>query len=372
MAAHNHACAAIVRQYKAPLSVEDVEIEAPRANEVLVRMVSSGICHTDLVFRDGDGFALPIPCVLGHEGAGVVEVVGSDVRSVAPGDHVILTVMSCGKCANCLRGLPSYCVDCGPLNYSGGRFPDGTSPVSIDCERINAAFFSQSSFATLAIANERNTLKVTSDVPLHILGPLSCGFQTGAGAVWHAIKLQAGETLAIFGAGAVGFSALLAARAVDAGDIYVVEPVASRRQLALELGAAGVIDPAAVEDVAAEIIKLSSGGVNHAIDPTGIPDVVAVASNVLMPTGMLVTARIPPMEASLPVNMLGLMSGGICIKGVCVGDTDPRILIPRMIGLYRDGRFPFDLLIQKFKFADVNEAIDASHSGSVIKAVLTY
>lgn len=365
--------AAIIFEYKQPFEVEAIELEGPRENEVLVRLVSSGICHTDMVFQAGDGFAVPTPCVLGHEGAGVVETVGSAVTSVAPGDHVILSVLSCGQCANCKRGLPTFCQYNAQLNYSGGRgCGDGSSPVSQHGHRINAAFFGQSSFATYAIANERNTVKVDKRAPLELLGPLSCGFQTGVGAVINSIGMQRGESLTIFGGGAVGLSALLAAIDVGASQTVVVEPVAERRELALELGATYAIDPSGNAAVADDVKALTDGGTTHAIDTTGNPAVVATAAQVLLVTGTLCTAGIPPFNTLLPIDMLDLMTRGIAIRGNSVGDGDPKVMLPMMVDMYLEGRFPFDRLIKTFRFDQINEAFAASKDGSAVKATLTY
>jgi Zn-dependent alcohol dehydrogenase len=365
--------AAIIREYKKPFSIEDVQIEGPRENEVLVRLVSSGICHTDMVFQGGEGFAVPTPCVLGHEGAGVVEEVGSSVTSVEPGDHVILSVLSCRQCDNCKRGLPTYCQYNAQLNYSGGRgCGDGSSPVSQDGERINAAFFGQSSFANYALADQRNTVKVDKRAPLELLGPLSCGFQTGVGAVINSIGLKKGETLAIFGGGAVGLSALLAAIDVGASATVVIEPVAERRELALELGATHVVDPTGKQDVADEVKKLTGGGTTHAIDTTGNPGVVATAAQVLLVTGTLCTAGIPPFGTMLPIDMLDIMVRGIAVRGNSVGDGDPQIMLPMMVNMFLDGRLPIDKLIKTFPFNQINEAFAASKDGSAVKATLTF
>src|SRR5580693_4370229 len=207
------AMAAVVREKGGRFALERVCLDEPRPDEVLVRIRGVGMCHTDLVARD-QYFPVPLPAVLGHEGAGVVEAVGSAVTKVAPGDHVVLSFASCGACANCRQGAYAYCDDLYGRNFSGAR-PDGSRTCcDADGHRIGGSFFSQSSFATRALATERNVVKIPSDVPVELMGPLGCGIQTGAGAVMNALRPKAGESIAIFGAGSVGMAAALAARVV--------------------------------------------------------------------------------------------------------------------------------------------------------------
>lgn len=363
--------AALVRELKGPLTIEPVQIEAPRATEVRVRMVATGVCHTDMVLRDGDGFSLPTPFVPGHEGAGVVESVGDAVTGLQPGDHVVLSFTSCDSCPSCRKKLPAYCFNFGLLNLSGGR-SDGSSPLSQQGRRVNGVFFNQSSFATYAIADQRNAVKVPQDLPLTLLAPLGCGIQTGAGAAINALRLGPGDSLAIFGGGAVGLSALLGALAVGAGPVIVVEPKAERRALALALGAAHAIDPFNTPDVLHTLRELSGGGVTHALDTTGNPKVVAVAGESMLFNGMLGLLGVPPLDATLPLNMMSLLGRGAGAKYIVEGDADPQAFIPHMIDLYRQGRFPFDRLITQFPFEQINEAMAASERGDVIKPVLVY
>ena len=227
--------AAVLRSSDAPFRIERVNIEAPRSDEVLVRLAATGICHTDMVMRD-QALPTPLPVVLGHEGAGIVEAVGADVTHVRPGDHEVLAFNSCGHCASCDDHAPAYCVEFAPRNFMGSR-PDGTSPLSGEGGLIHANIFGQSSFATHAIARDRNTVKVSSDAPLERLGPLGCGIMTGAGAVMNALRVRAGSTIAIFGTGAVGLSAIMAAKAVGAATIIAIDINESRLDLARELGA---------------------------------------------------------------------------------------------------------------------------------------
>lgn len=360
--------AAIVRAVGAPFAVEDIDVAEPRGSEIRVRIVGVGMCHTDLVARDG--FPVPMPIVLGHEGAGVIEAVGPDITDLAPGDHVVLSFDSCAACPTCDEGLPAYCHNFLGRNFAGVRIEDGSSPLSQQGEVVHGNFFGQSSFGSYAIAHRRNAVKVDSSLPIEILGPLGCGIQTGAGAAVLSLAIQPGQSLAIFGGGAVGLSALLGARAVGAGDVIVIEPNADRRALALDLGATHVIDPVATEDVLAAVKELSGGGVNHALDTTGIPAVVAIAVETTIMHGTVGLVAVPPPDAMLPANMMSLLLRGTTIKYITEGDADPQRFIPRMIDWYRQGKFPFDRLIGTFPFDRINDAARASEDGSVIKPVL--
>lgn len=364
------ASAAVVRTAKGPFSLEKVDIEAPRPHEVLVRLAGVGICHTDLVCRDG--FAVPMPIVLGHEGSGVVEQVGSAVRSLAPGDHVVLSFDSCGECHGCKTSVAAHCFAFLPRNLSGQRTEDGSSPLSQNGTVIHGNFFGQSSFATHAIARETNTIKVSKDLPLHLLGPLGCGIQTGAGAILNSLPVKKGDTVAIFGAGAVGLSAMLAALSQDVGAVIVIEPNAKRAALARELGAAHVLDPRARPNLVELVREFSGGGVDHAIDTTANPVVMAQCADVLRQNGYLALLGVPAPEASLTLNPLSLVSRGITIKSIIEGDADPQKFIPRMIELYQRGRFPFDRMVRTFRFDQINEAVKAAESGEAVKPVLLF
>ncbi|MGH8979396.1 MAG: alcohol dehydrogenase catalytic domain-containing protein, partial [Acidimicrobiales bacterium] len=196
------ATAAVFRALDAPLTIEDVEVDGPRAGEVLVRVVATGVCHTDALARHGD-MPFPAPGVLGHEGAGIVEAVGNGVTSVAPGDHVVIGWPWCGACASCLEGQPRYCAQLGPLVIAGSR-PDGSTAVrDARGSALHSHFFGQSSFATYAICEARSLVQVPADVPLALLGPLACGIGTGAGAVLQVLRPPLGSSVVVYGAGAV-------------------------------------------------------------------------------------------------------------------------------------------------------------------------
>lgn len=361
--------AAVVRKVGAPFTMEQIEVGAPREDEVLVRMVGAGVCHTDALCRGG--FPVPMPIVLGHEGAGVVESVGDKVTNVKPGDHVVLSFNSCGGCKSCKDEHPATCAQFLPFNFGGVRIADGSTPLSQGGSPIHGMFFGQSSFATYALARAVNTVKVPSSLPLELAGPLGCGIQTGAGAVINSLHPGPKDSLAIFGGGAVGLSALLGARAIDVGAVFVVEPNEARRKLAKELGAKAAFDPGA-GDVVAAIKEASGGGVTHALDATGIPPVIGQAIKVTLPGGVVGMLGVPPPEAPVPASLLDLLVAGITLRPITEGDANPQIFIPRLVELHQQGKFPFERLITKFRFDEINEAFTASETGKAVKPVLVF
>jgi aryl-alcohol dehydrogenase len=359
--------AAVVNEQEKPFTIEQLELADPGPGEILVRIVAAGICHTDVLVRD-QWYPVPLPAVLGHEGSGVVEKIGSAVRKVSAGDHVALSFGSCGACVRCAQGQPAYCINFFAANFSGGRL-DGTSPLSRDGERINWNFFGQSSFATYALATERNVVKVPKDVPLEIVGPLGCGIQTGAGGVLNSLRPHAGSSIAIYGTGAVGMSAIMAAAAVGCTTIIGVDLNTERLEMARGFGATHVID-AGKADTAAEIASITGGlGVNYAIETTGSPKVLrqAVDSLALLGVCGLIGGSRLGTEVTLDMNNVLF---GRTLRGIVEGDSNPDVFIPQLLDLHRTGRFPFDKLIQFYPIEKINEACEDSHRGKVLKPVL--
>jgi aryl-alcohol dehydrogenase len=325
------------------------------------------MCHTDAAVRSGD-LPTPLPVVLGHEGAGVVESVGAGVRKVAAGDHVVISVNSCGQCDSCLSGHPSICHSIFPLNFAGARF-DGSHALTGGAGRVHDQFFGQSSFATRALAHERNVVKVPSDVPLELLGPLACGIQTGAGSVLNALRVGPGESFAVFGSGAVGLSAVMAARVGGATTIIAVDVLPARLELARELGATHVVNGREC-DAVAEIQKITRIGVKHALDTTGNVNVIRGAIEALRMGGVcgILGASAAGAELSFPVSPFMSMSKSL--RGIIEGDSVPDIFIPQLIELYRQGRFPFDKLLRFYALEDINQALADSEKGLTVKPVI--
>jgi aryl-alcohol dehydrogenase len=363
--------AAVVRSTSGDFTIEPLTLGSPGPGEVLVQIVAVGLCHTDLATRDGV-IPFPMPAVLGHEGSGRVVEVGPGVTKVRAGDPVALSFSSCGKCASCAAESPAYCHMFMPLNYAGARL-DGTSPLSSPSgAQIGGVFFGQSSFATHAIAGERNVVKLPEDAPLDIVGPLGCGIQTGAGAVMRSFAAPAGSSIVVLGGGSVGLSAVLGAVVRELAHIVVVEPYESRRVLALELGATAVIDPAAGE-LTEQIRAIVPDGVDYVFDTTGRPDVIEAAAAALTNRGTLGLVGVPnDPAATFSLNIITTMIQGLTVKGIVEGDSDPDTFLPELLALYADGRFPFDKMITKLPFSQINEAVELQHRGDAVKVVLVH
>ena len=362
--------AAVVPSKNAPFELRELELEGAGPGEVLIRMVATGVCHTDQVIRE-QYVPVPLPAVLGHEGAGVVEQVGDGVQHVAPGDHVVLSFNSCGLCAACMSGAPGYCSDFGDRNFGGHR-PDGTTALRSGDAPISSHFFGQSSFATHAVVSARSVVKVPTDVPLNILGPLGCGIQTGAGAVLNSLDPAAGATIAVFGAGAVGDAAILAAQVAACSTIIAVDRVPQRLDFARDLGATHVID-VSDEDPVERIKELTGGnGVDYALETTGVPSVLRQAVDSLAVRGVAGLLGQAPIGSEVAFETGASLVRGWTLTTIVEGDAVPQLFIPRLIELYRAGRFPFDRLIKHYPFADIEKAFSDSENGTTVKPVLTF
>jgi aryl-alcohol dehydrogenase len=348
-----------------PLDIEAVDLGQPAGHELLVRLVACGVCHTDIIIREG-WYPTPMPVVLGHEGVGVVEQVGTDVVDFVIGDHVVLTFNSCGRCGECRRGAPAYCDQFWEYNFAARR-ADGSTALSQDEQPIGSHFFGQSSFAEYCLASDRNAVKVDKSVPLAVLAPLGCGVQTGAGAVLNALPVRAGDTLAVFGAGAVGLSAVMAARLVGCAKIIVVDLVPARLELAIELGATDVVE--SDDDVSRRVRTLSGGGVHIAIEATGSPSVLRQATETLAVGGTCGLVGAARTGATAEIDVSTLLFGRQ-IMGIVEGNSVPSRFIPTLIELWKQNRFPFDRLQTCFAFDDINLAIASSEAGESIKPVI--
>jgi aryl-alcohol dehydrogenase len=358
--------AAVVREAKGPFVIEEVELEEPRANEVLVRIISAGLCHTDLVARMGF-LPMPLPAVLGHEGAGIVEKVGNQVTKVKPGDHVATSFTSCGVCRMCKSGKPAWCADFKKLNF-GGRRADGSTTIMKDGKAIHGSFFGQSVFATYALVSDRSVVKVPNDVPLEILSPLGCGIQTGAGGVMNTLKPYPGSAIAVFGIGSVGLSAIMAAVVCGCTKIIALDIVDERLKLAMEFGATHSINSGKLNAVE-EIQKLTGGGIEYALECTGNPRVLRQAVDCLMLGGTCGLIGVAPMGVEASLDMQTLLDART-VRGVVEGDCNPELFIPQLIDLYKQGKFPFDRLIKFYSLEQINEAAEDSEKGKTLKPVL--
>lgn len=355
--------AAVMENQEGRFSFKKLELEGPKASEIQVKIVASGVCHTDAVARDLG--LTPFPVVLGHEGAGIVEKVGEAVTDIEVGDHVVLSFAHCGHCENCLTGHPTVCKTFNELNF-GGKMEDGTSRLH-DHGKDVSNFFGQSSFGNHAIVHARNAVKVDKDVDLALLGPLGCGIQTGAGTVLNRLKPEFATSIAVFGCGAVGLSAIMAAKITGCSHIIAVDIHDSRLNLAKELGATHTIN-GKEKDTVKEIKAITGSGTHYAVETTGAPPVVKQCLNSLRPLGVAAIVGVTP-EMKLDVHN-DLMAEGKSMIGVIEGDSVPRVFIPQLISYYKAGKFPFDKLIRFYDFKDIEKAFEDSKQGGTIKPIL--
>lgn len=359
--------AAVTLAAGAEFELRAVELDEPRDDEILVRIEAAGLCHTDLVAQAGE--MVPLPGVLGHEGAGIVEAVGGRVTKVAPGDHVVLTFRSCGRCRNCGKGLAAYCSTVRALNYAGARL-DGTTCLHDNDEPLASNFFAQSSFATHSLAYERNVVKVPSAIAFELLAPLGCGVQTGAGAVLRSLDCEPGSSLLVLGGGAVGLSAVMAAAVRGCAPLIVIEPHAARRALALTLGATHAVDPAMGRPLPEAVREISPDGVDFAVETTGIPEVQQAAMRCLASHGALGVVGIPPAGTPVPGDMRTAMALGHTVKGIIEGDSDPDTFIPELCALLAQGELPVRRLVRTYPLSGINQAVADQRAGRCTKAVL--
>ncbi|MET9955906.1 NAD(P)-dependent alcohol dehydrogenase [Streptomyces sp. NPDC006339] len=357
--------AAVLRSYEDPFTIEEVTLRAePAAGEILVEIAGCGMCRTDLAVRRSAGRS-PLPVVLGHEGAGVVVGTGGGPdTAIRVGDHVVLSFDSCGHCRNCRGAAPAYCDSFASLNLFGGREEDEPRLTDAAGKALAPRWFGQSSFATYALVPARNAVRVDPALPIELLGPLGCGFLTGAGAVLNSFGAGPGDTLAVFGAGSVGLAAVMAATAAGALTV-AVDRHPRRLALAERFGAIPLL--ATTPGLPERIRRLTDGGAQYALDTTASYPLINDALRALRPTGSLgLVARLP---TALPLEP-GTLDRGRSIRHICEGDAVPGLLIPRLTGLWQAGRFPFDRLIRTYPLTDVNEAERDCEAGRVVKPVL--
>lgn len=361
---------AAVARAPGKLAYEPLDLDSPRDNEILVRVVATGICHTDLSAIEQ---LLParLPMVPGHEGAGIVEAVGASVTKVTPGDHVVMTYDYCDDCRACKDHDHTYCHHAVERCFLGDR-PDGSATLhDADKNIVHGSFFGQSSLATYALCYDRNVVKVRKDAPLELLGPLACGIQTGAGAVLNALNVTEATDFAVFGAGAVGLSAVMAAHVARAPAIIAVDISEDRLEMARNLGATHVFNSKNGDPVAF-IRSVADGGVLRALDTSGVPAVMQQALAATAPRGTCgwLAGVDPALE--VPVNPTFLLAGR-SVKGIIEGEShDAQAFISRLIDLYMDGNFPFDKLCRFYDMDQLEGAITDSRSGRTIKPIVRF
>jgi aryl-alcohol dehydrogenase len=363
--------AAVVDRLDGPFTIAELELDEPGPGEALVRIVATGICHTDEITRHGD-LPMPFPAVLGHEGAGVVEAVGDGVTSVAVGDHVVIGWPSCGSCKNCRDGQPRYCARLGEALCGGGRLlgprAGETALRRTSGEEVHSHFFGQSSFATHALTWADALVVVPDSAPLELLGPLACGIATGAGAVFNTLRPGPGTSLVVYGVGAVGLAAVMAARLTPATRIIAVDRHANRLELATRFGATHVINVTDTEPVAA-VQEICGGPADFAVECTGVIPVVRQAADSVGMLGTCVLVGGAPAGAEFSLDHLTTLWGKR-IVGVLGGGGRSDTLIGTLVELHAQGRFPFDELVELYDLPDIEQALAAALEGRVLKPVL--
>jgi aryl-alcohol dehydrogenase len=357
----------VVEEKDAPFVLQDVEVDELRPDEVMIDVRASGICHTDLGAQAG-GFPTPLPCVLGHEGAGTIAAVGAAVSNLAIGDRVAMSYASCGTCSNCLSGRPMYCVEFLPRNFLAQR-PDGSTALSRHGTPLSSQFFGQSSFATQAVCHERSVVKIDAEIPFELLAPFGCGIQTGAGAVLNVLRPGPSSSLAVLGTGAVGMSAVMAASMVGCGTIIAVDLKPARLELARELGATHTID-AGNQDPVEAVRAITGGGAHFSLECTGNPTVLRQAVDMLGSDSSCGVIGAPPFGTDVALDVNELIALGRRVRGIVEGESIPQLFIPQLVDLWGQGRFPVERLVATFPFAQINDAVAQMTSGTVIKPVV--
>lgn len=362
---------AVARRGDAQFSVEELSLENPRADEVLVRFSAAGLCRTDLEVAAGR-LPTPLPVVAGHEGVGIVEAVGADVTGWAEGDRAVAGFNFCGQCTNCLQGFPAYCPDHFSLNF-GAQRADGTVGLRDHAdEAVHSHFFGQSSFAGLGLCRPSGLVKIDDpEIPDAVLAPMGCGVSTGAGAVWNVLGVTPGSSVLVVGAGAVGLSAAMAAVACGAERIIVVDRQTTRLQMASQLGATDIVD---VNEIPLDhaVMELTGGrGVAFSVESTGVPTAMTAAVAALAPLGRAAILGIAPSEAEFRTDAFQLLLGR-SVMGSVIGHQPPSVLIPRILNLYRQGRFPVDRITTRYPLAAINSAVADVEAGTTVKAVFDH
>jgi Zn-dependent alcohol dehydrogenase len=361
--------AAVLERTGGPQRVVELDLEEPRAGEVRVRLHASGVCHSDQNAIDGTA-ETPCPAVLGHEGAGVVEAVGTGVTRVRPGDHVALSwAPSCGECEECLRDLPQLCSSAWPAMGAGGLL-DGTTRLSRDGAPVHHYSFI-SSFAEATVVPERSCVPIPDDVPFAIAGIVGCAVTTGTGAVWRTAGVRPGERVAVVGCGGVGLSAVLGAAAAGASTIIAVDAQPAKLDVARELGATEAVLWAGSAEATAEAVREASGGVDYAIEATGRPEAMVAAFLSTRPRGAAVMIGIPRADAVVSLPALSIPRMERRVLGSLYGSSRPERDFPLTLELYRRGRLPLDKLVShRLPLDDIDRAFELLRSGDAVRVVL--
>ncbi|KAE8150869.1 chaperonin 10-like protein [Aspergillus avenaceus] len=363
--------ALVLHEINGPLSLETIELTPLQPDEALVQIHATGICHTDLSCMNG---TLPsaVPHVLGHEGAGTVLSTGQSIKNIHKGDKVLLSYTFCTQCQECTSDHPAYCQDWATLNF-GQRRPNGTISLRTSAgSDLHGSFFGQSSFSRLAIVNRSSLVKVAHDAPLALLAPLGCGIQTGVGAILNTLNVQQGSSVVVFGAGAVGMSAIMAAKMRGASVIVAVDLLDNRLELATKLGATHTFlgsDPELISRVQS---ACGRNGAQYSVDCTGVPAVVETAIACLGTRGVAATVGAPTPGKKAAIDIFAQLVMGKTYVGCCEGDSVPSKMIPYLMDQYAQGNFPLDEMITYYPIREYEKAIHETKDGKTLKAVLLW
>lgn len=358
--------AAVVHEKGGQYLIEQIEVADPKENEVMVKIAGCGLCHTDELGRM-QNIPVKLPAVFGHEGSGVVYKVGKNVTRIKEGDHVVLSYSHCGECEHCLQGHPYVCSKDFQLNF-GGLMRDGSTRLTQNGQNLSC-FFGQSSFAEYAVTHESNVVVVNKEVDIKLLGPLGCGFETGAGTVLNGLKPEFGSSIAIFGVGSVSSSAIMAAKIANCQIIIAIGRNDEKLALAKEFGATHIINSKKVNDVVKAIQEITNGGANYTMDTTGVPEIMNQALYSLRTNGQCASVAVTG-ETTIDIFQ-ALTLEGRTLKGYIQGNSIPRLFIPKLVDYYKAGLFPFDKLIKVYKMEDINKAFEDVRNGKTIKPVIT-
>lgn len=361
--------AAVLREPGAPLSIEDLDLDAPKRDEVQITVEAAGVCHTDLHYMTGDLHGR-LPTVLGHEGVGVVEKVGEGVTNVQPGDRVVMTWRPrCGDCEFCTAGRPGLCV-LGRVQSQSGGLPDGTS-------RLSAADGSQvhhvmgvSCFAERCVVSARSVVAIPRTIPAEVAAVVGCAVVTGVGAVLNRMAQATAESVLVIGAGGVGLSAVMGLKLIEAGPIIVADTVSDRLTLAREFGATHTVN-VSDHSLAEEVTEIAPFGVQWAVDAVGSPTTMEGAFDALRPTGTLVAVGLGASGSrfSAPLNVLVQQERRIL--GSLYGSSNPVQQVPQILDLYQRGRLPLDRLIgHRFPLEKINDAYASLAGGDPGRSII--
>tara|TARA_R110000772_G_scaffold57351_7_gene129939 strand:- start:665 stop:1750 length:1086 start_codon:yes stop_codon:yes gene_type:complete len=358
--------AAVLVEAGKPLEIEDVAISKPEPHEVLIRTAACGLCHSDLHFIEGS-YPQPVPAIPGHEAAGIVEAIGSEVRTVAVGDAIVSCLSAfCGHCEYCVSGRMSLCLGADTQRAEGddprlSRW-DGT-PIG---QMLNL-----SAFAEQMLIHEHACVRIDPEMPLDRAALIGCAVTTGAGTIFNACKVTPGETVAVIGCGGVGLATVNAAKIAGAGRIIAADPIRAKRELAIKLGATDVID-AMADDAAEKMIEMTKGGVDHAVEAVGCPASGALAVGSLKRGGTATILGMMPLDHQVGLSAMDLLSGKK-LQGVIMGSNRFPVDIPRLVDFYMRGLLDLDNIIaETIPLEQINDGFEKMKKGDAARSVITF